>query len=116
MNYLGDFTEDATIQVYFPTSDGSGGKVAASAPFGTGDFFIYKNGSATQKATVNGITVTSPFDSRTGLHLVTIDTSNDTGDAGFWEAGNNYAVIAEPTPTVDSQSLIAVLATFSIQN
>ena len=118
MNYIGDFAEDSTVNISFTTNDRDGAAAAPSSAFEEADFKIYKNNSATEKPTMTqaaGITVTSPFDSITGLHLLTIDTSDDD-DAGFWAAGNDYTVILSPDETVDSQSVVAVLAQFSIEN
>ena len=116
MKYMGDYADDSTVRIFFTTSDGSGGAVAPSTAFEAADVVIYKNNSATQKATSNGITMTSPFDSVTGLHLVEIDCSNDTGDAGFWATGNDYSVVLSPDETVDSQTVVAAIAQFSIEN
>jgi hypothetical protein len=116
MNYIGDFAEDATVRIVLTTNNGDGAAVAPSSAFEAADFRVYKNGSATQKATTNGITVTSPFDSVTGLHILEIDTSNDTGDSGFWTTGADFWVVATPDETIDSQTVVGVIATFSIQN
>ena len=116
MQYLGDYADDSTVRIFFTTNDGSGGAVAPSTAFEAADVVIYKNNSATQKATSNGITMTSPFDTVTGLHLVEIDCSNDTGDAGFWATGNDYSVVLSPDETVDSQTVVAAIAQFSIEN
>jgi len=116
MNYIGDFSEDSTVRIVLATNNTSGAAVAPSSAFEEADFRIYKNGSATQKATTNGITIASPFDSVTGLHVLNIDTSNDTGDSGFWTTGADYWVVATPDETIDSQTVVAVIATFSIQN
>ena len=116
MKYMGDYADNSTVRIFFTTSNGSGGAVAPSTAFEAADIVIYKNNSATQKATSNGITMTSPFDSVTGLHLVEIDCSNDTGDAGFWATGNDYSVVLSPDETVDSQTVVAAIAQFSIEN
>ena len=116
MKYMGDYADNSTVRIFFTTSNGSGGAVAPSTAFEAADVVIYKNNSATQKATTNGITMTSPFDSVTGLHLVEIDCSNDTGDAGFWATGNDYSVVLSPDETVDSQTVVAAIAQFSIEN
>jgi hypothetical protein len=100
-----NLAEDATIEVYFETFSSTGAPVAPSSAFTTSDFAIYKNGSATAKATTNGLTVTSPFNSETGCHLLIIDTSNDTGDAGFWTTGARYQVKFNTAKTVDSKSI-----------
>lgn len=116
MSFVGDIVEDATIEIPFTTNDSNGGAVAPSSAFEAADIDIYKDGGATQKTTTNGITMNSPFDSVTGLHLVSIDTSNDTGDASFWETGSNYIVVLNPDETVDGQTVVAVVGQFSIQN
>jgi len=114
--YLGDFREDATIRVYFTTVDALGEPVAPSSAFEAADVKIYKNGSDAQKTATDGLTMTSPFDSLTGLHLLTIDTSNDTNDAGFWVANADYTVVLDPDETVDAASVREIIAEFSIEN
>src|SRR3990167_6937188 len=115
--YLGDFAEDATVHVPpFTTNDREGAAVAPSSAFEAADLLIYKDNGATQKATTNVVTMTSPFDSITGLHVVDIDTSNDTGDTGFWTTGSDYSVVLSPDETVDGKTVVATIATFSIQN
>lgn len=116
MNYIGDFSEDSTVRIALTTNNTSGAAVAPSSAFEAADFVIYKNGSATQKTTTNGITCTSPFDSVVGLHILEIDTSNDTGDSGFWTAAADYWVVAIPDETINSQTVVQVVATFSIEN
>ena len=116
MKYLGDYADDSTVRIFFSTNDAAGGAVAPSTAFEAADVRIYKNNSATQKATTNGVTMSSPFDSVTGLHLIEIDCSNDTGDAGFWAGGNDYSVVLSPDETVDSQTVVAAIAQFSIEN
>src|SRR3990167_10783640 len=116
MNYLGDFAEDVTVHFMFTTNDREGAAVAPSSAFEAADILIYKDNGATQKATANGITMTSPFDSVTGLHAVTIDTSVDTGDTGFWATGSNYICVLSPDETVDAKTVVSVVASFSIKN
>jgi hypothetical protein len=114
-----NLTEDATIEIYFETFASTGAPVAPSSAFTTSDFAIYKNGSATAKATTNGMTVTSPFNSEAGCHLLVIDTSNDTGDSGFWTTGARYQVKFNTAKTVGSQSIDGVSVTrgsFGIQS
>lgn len=94
----------STIRIYFTTHTPSTGVVVApSSAFAAADFKIYKDGSATEKTSTNGITVTSPFDSQAGAHLVEIDTSNSTGDSGFWASGSAYRVVLSTAKTVDSK-------------
>jgi hypothetical protein len=95
--------------------DAGGAPVAPSAAFAAADICIWKDGSASQKASAAGITVTSPFDSIVGLHLVEIDTSNNT-DAGFWTSGSVYQVRIVTAKTVASYSVSGLLiGEFSIE-
>lgn len=104
-----DRVVDSTVRIAFNTNDGDGAPVAPSSAFVAADFVIYKDGSATQKTTTNGITVTSPFDSLVGLHLIEIDTSNDTDDAGFWALNSEYRVAINSAKTVDGVSQSGVI-------
>jgi hypothetical protein len=115
MQDIGVVQQDSTVRIMFVTRNGSGAAVAPSTAFENDDIDIYKDGSATKKTTVNGITMTSPFGAVTGLHLFEIDTSVDTGDVGFWAAGSNYHVVITPDETVDSQIVVEVLAQFTIE-
>lgn len=106
----------STIRLKFTTTDANGAPVAPSSAFTTSDFRIYKDGSATEKSTTNGITVTSPFDSVTGRHLIEIDTSNSTGDSGFWASGSMYTVELNTAKTVNSQAVSGLeIGSFSIE-
>jgi hypothetical protein len=117
MNYLGDFNTGVTVRIHFTTHAAAGGLVAPSSAFAAADFRIYKDGSATEKTTTNGVSVTSPYDSIAGRHLIEIDTSNNTGDTGFFAAGSDYRVELNSAKTVDgiAQSGV-VIGTFSIAN
>src|SRR5262245_32478094 len=115
--WLGDFTEDFTaVTCMFTTHASTGAPVAPLSAFEANDVKIYKNGNAAEKTTTNGVTMTSPFDSITGLHCLTIDTSNDTGDSGFWVAGAVYTLVLSPdTETVDSVAVAKVIGQFGIE-
>lgn len=116
MSYQGDYFEDSVVYVDFTTNDAAGGAIAPSDAFEAGDVKIYKDGNDVEKTTSNGITIDSPFNSVVGSHQVTIDTSVNTGDVGFWTAGSDYKVQLEPDETVDGQTIVSVIATFSIEN
>jgi hypothetical protein len=103
-----NIAEDATIEIYFETFSTAGAPTAPSSALTASDFAIYKNGSATAKTSTNGLTVTSPFNSEAGCHLLVIDTSVDTGDAGFWTTGGRYHVKFNTSKTVDSVSIDGV--------
>ncbi len=118
MNWLGDFPEDnTTVVCMFTTHDGNGAPVAPLSAFEAADIKIYKNGSNAEKTSTNGVTMTSPFDSIVGLHCITIDTSNDTGDSGFWTTGGGgvYTIVLNPdTETVNAQTALKVIGQFGI--
>lgn len=113
--YLGDFALGQTVRTFFSTGAANGGRVDFSNALETADVRVYKNGSTTQRASEAGYTVTSGFDSMVGGHYVAIDTSDNT-DAGFFVAGADYAIWLYPDETVDSQSVAACIAEFSIEN
>lgn len=115
MNYLGDFKVGSSVNFNFTTHAAAGGAVAPSSAFESADLVIYKNASATQRASANGVSMTSPCDSIVGLHHVEINLADDT-DPGFWAAGNDYFVILSPDETVDSQTVVKEVASFSIEN
>jgi len=110
--YIGDYGEDSLVVIPFDTTDQTGNKVTRTA---VGTIKIYKNGSTTEKTTANGVTDTNDFDSQVGINLVTIDTSNDTGDVGFWAPGNDYMVMLIDA-TVDTKTVSLVLGHFSLEN
>lgn len=105
--YLGDFTEDATIDFKFNTTEADGTPITLA---GTPVLSVYKANSTTESTA--GITLTVDFDSRTGLHHVRIDTSADA----FYATANDYTVVIT-TGTVDSVSVVGTaIAKFSIEN
>ena len=96
------YPEDySAVTIPFTTHAADGSLAAPSNAFEAADIAIYKAGDNIQKATTNGVVMLSPFDSIAGVHMVLIDTSNDTGDTGFWEAGAIYDVLLNPDETVD---------------
>ena len=120
-DHLGSYNTATTrthVRFQFTTHAASGAPVAPSSAFESADLRIYRaNVSAafsdTQRSSANGITMTSPFDSVTGLHDVDIDLTDNT-DAGFYAAGYLYSVVLIPDETVDSLAVTKVLAYFEI--
>ena len=109
--YLGDFAEDATV--YIPFNTFSSDDPAASVTItnlADADVKVHKDGSATQIVT-DGATVSIDFDSITGNHLITIDTSVHADYA----TGSDYMVRIEGT-TIDGGTVNAWVAQFSIEN
>jgi|GEM_PF-1703913 len=113
MNYVGDFAADETVYLNFASYDSNGASVTLTG-LATSDIEIYKNGGTTQRSSDAGYTVSTDFDTITGIHAISIDTSDNT-DAGFFAAGNDYVVIISSV-TIDSQTVSFVAGSFSIEN
>ena len=71
MNY-GDVAVNATVRFTFTTQAATGAAVAPSSAFEAADIRLYKGSSATDRSSQAGWTMTSPFDSITGLNHLTI--------------------------------------------
>lgn len=117
MNYVGDFNVGQIVQIYFNTFSSNDPSASVTmTDFVTGDARVYKDDSLTQRASTTGQTVDVDIDSDplTGVHKITIDTS-DNSTADFYEAGHDYAVVIVGV-TVDAGTLNSVVGTFSIAN
>jgi len=111
MNYLGDFAEDATVYIPFNTfsSDDPSASVTITNLVAA-DIKVHKDGGTTEIAT-DGATIAIDFDSITGNHLITVDTSAHSDYA----IGSDYMVRIEGT-TVDAATINAWVGCFSIEN
>lgn len=110
--YIGDFAEDSYVRFMWNSNETGGASVDRATD---GSIVIYKNDSTTEKTTANGVTDTEAFDTHTGVHQIEIDTSNDTGDVGFWAAGNDYFVVLDGA-VIDGETVNACIGHFSIEN
>lgn len=112
--YYGDFAEDATVYIPINTFDSNdpAASVTVTNLLNT-DVHIHKDGGTTQRNNAAGITMAIDYDSITGNHLLTIDTSDNTV-ADFWQAGHEYQVRVEGI-TVDSGTINAWVGSFSIE-
>lgn len=113
-HYMGDYPEDAVVLIFFDTFDKDGASVSPST-FVVGDIEIFKNDSLTQKTSTNGITIDEDHDGSIGIHMIRLDTANDTGDGGFWVAQADYLVVVNAI-TIDTETVRFVAGTFSIEN
>jgi len=103
--FYGNVQPGATITLPWSTNDASGGSITTTL----GSIRVYKNDDLTQSTA--GVTLSTDFDSVTGLHLITIDTSVDTT---FYAMGNMYHVVLTGA-TIDSQtSLNHAIGSFAI--
>lgn len=108
MSYLGDITLNQVLNGKFTTVNTSGVPTAFT---GTPILAVYKNNDTTQSQ--SGMTVTTDFDSLTGLHNVLIDTSQN---GSFYATACDFDVVIL-AGTVSSQSLTGYIPfSFSIQN
>jgi hypothetical protein len=110
---LGFVAVGSTIHLLFTTHAQTGAAVAPNSAFEAADVILYKDGSATQRTSQAGWTMTSPFDSITGLHQLAIDLSDNT-DAGFYAAGSSYKAVLSPDETVDGLATVRVIGWFTI--
>lgn len=101
---LGNYAEDATIHFMWSTNDANGASITRAT---NGTVSVYKAANTTQ--TTTGITDGEDHDSLTGIHMVTVDTSD-----AFYATGNDYMVVLSGA-TIDGQTVNAVLARFSIE-
>lgn len=108
--YLGDYPTSATVDMKWNTRGADGASITRATD---GSIRIYKDNSATERSSSNGITDTEDFDSLTGVHHLRIDLSDNT-DAGFYAAGHEYHVVLAAA-TIDGETVNAMLAHFSIE-
>jgi hypothetical protein len=113
---LGTVRPGSTIYIPFATFAGATGAPITLTGLAAGDVLIYKDGGTTERASTSGVTLLDTdgidFDSKTGIHGVSINLAdNDTAD--FYAAGSRYFVVIGDV-TVDSQTVRFVAATFRI--
>jgi hypothetical protein len=113
VSFYGDYNTTETVVIPFNTfsSDDPSASVTITE-LAAADVEIHKDGSTTQRASDNGVTVSIDFDGVTGNHIVSIDLS-DNSDAGFYAVGSRYQVRMEGT-TVDGATINAWIGAFSI--
>ena len=104
MSNFGDIQQGDPVNAFFSTSDQAG----AAATITSGSVIIFKDGTTSNST--SGATLTVDVNSLTGFHRVTITTSSD---ASFYSVGSTFSVVV--AGTVDSQSVRAVIGTFSVQ-
>lgn len=109
---LGKVNPGSTIRIPFGSYAGSTGASSATTNLAAADVLIFKDGSATERASTAGITVTADFDTRTGLNLIEINLGDNT-TAGFYAAGSEYIVMIGDV-TIDTQTVRFPLARFRI--
>jgi len=105
---LGDFPSQQTVYLMTNAHKGDGTPIDGAGGLAVS---VYKDDNTTEYASGTDITLTGPFDSRTGFISVKVVTTN-----AFFAAGHDYFIVVT-TGTVDSISVVSyVLAAFSIEN
>lgn len=110
MLQLGDYPLGTTVRFKWPTVDATGASITRAT---NGSVRIYKNNGTTERASGAGITDTEDFDAVTGIHDLSIDTSDNT-DAGFYVSGAEYQVVLVGAVIGSITPVNAVLAHFSL--
>jgi hypothetical protein len=106
--HLGDYDQSAVIYGKFSTYQPSTGATFTLA--GSPAIAVYKDASTTESS--SGVTLTTNFDSRTGLNHVAIDTSSD---GSFYSAGSFFDAVLT-SGTVDSVSVAgSAIASFTLR-
>ena len=104
--YVGDFQGGSVVRIKFNTLSQA---LVPTTPSVAMAFAVYKNSTTEITA---GVTVTTDYDGKAGLHMVVIDTSADPA----YTTGEDYDVVFT-AGTVDGKDLTrVVLRTFSIEN
>ena len=117
--YLGDFPTGETIYIPFNTFDSNDPAESCTVTgLATTDIEVYKDGGTTQRSSDAGYALLDTdgidFDGITGIHGISVDTSDNT-DAGFYAAGSDYWVVVSSI-TVDGGVVSFIAAIFSIDN
>jgi len=105
--FLGDIVEDSTV--YFIWATNAAGGTSATREI-NGTIRVYKDNSLVQ--TESGITDIEDFDSVTGVHSVSIDTSVSS----FYSVGSDYQVVIVDTGVDGVENINAPIGYFSIEN
>ena len=104
------------VPIMFDTFAGATGASITLTGLAVTDIEVYKNGSATQRASDAGFSLLDTdgidFDGITGIHGFSIDTGDNT-DAGFYTVGAWFHVVVSSV-TIDGQTVSFIAAAFRI--
>lgn len=106
MQYLGDFPVGGVVHFKWNSNDAAGGSITRST---NGTIRVYKADGTTELASP-GVTDTEDFDALTGVHHTKIDLTSGSD----YTAGGEFQVVLAAA-TIDTQTVNAVLAHFSIE-
>lgn len=103
--YLGDFLPGQVVRIPWSTNAKTGGSITR---FVNGSVVVYKGADPVE--TTAGITDVEDFDSVTGVHLTSIDTSNS-----FYVPYEDYRAVLVGS-NVDGEAVSAPIGCWSIMN
>ncbi len=106
-NYIGDYPVEQNILCWFDTNDREGASI--SPTIDPANILIYKDGVDTGE-TVDPDEYTE--DEVTGVHKILLDVSDHVP---VFTAGSDFALVLS-TSTIDTQTVMATLVEFSIEN
>ena len=113
--HLGDYQAGETVIFPFATY-GANGESLTMTGLAVTDIEVYKGTSMVQRASDAGYTLVDTdgidIDGITGIHMFSIDTSDNT-DAAFWDRNEFYTVVVSSI-TVNSQT-VNLLFSFTIE-
>lgn len=112
MIHLGTVLPGSTVRIPFSSFDKDDGSSITMTNFAAADILVYKDGGTTERASTNGFTATTDFDSKTGKHLIVLDLADNT-TADFWAAGSDYQVAVDAV-TVDTVTTGGWVGSFRI--
>lgn len=104
-----------TLYFYFGSYNDSGDSEAMSG-FAVSDIEVFKNGSATPRATDSGyslISDTGQVGDRVGLHRFSISLFNTADDSTFYAAGSHYGVAVDSV-SIDGKTVRFWVGSFEV--
>lgn len=104
--YIGDIVSGTTLYHLWNSNTSLGASVTRAT---NGTVYIYKDLTTSSETTL-GVTDSEDFDSVTGVHAVTVNTT-----AAFYATGSEYHAILK-SATIDGATVSAGLFAFSIEN
>ena len=114
INNLGTVRPGSTLVIPFSTYDSNDpSKSITTTELDVGAISVYKDGSATKRASTSGEGIDIDVETIVGTHWITIDLS-DNAAAGFYAAGSRYVVIVDGLVIDAATAMSAAVATFDI--
>ena len=111
LGYRGDFALNSIVRFSFNTRDTSGNPITLA---GSPALAVYVGGLTSVCNVLPTISV--DYNSVTGRHVVTVDTSVATSPTGFYAVGKDYEVVLTAGTVAGVSVVSTVVGSFSINN